>query len=184
MTEILAAAGAGDPEAAGRLLPLVYEELRRLAHDSMAKEPAGHTLQPTALVHEAYLRLVGDQDMRWKSRGHFFGAAAEAIRRILVEKARQKLGPRRGGGVAHVALNEEIDAAVPRSDEILHLHTALDDLANESPIKAELVKLRYFAGLGHQEAAEALGLSRSTADRYWAYAKAYLYAALQDQEEN
>jgi len=182
VTKILSQIESGDPSAAEQLLPLVYDELRKLAAAKMAQEKAGQTLQATALVHEAYVRLVDvDKAHHWNSRGHFFGAAAEAMRRILVERARQKLGPRRGGGLVHVRLNEALDVADPRSAEILHVHSALDDLADESPAKAELVKLRYFAGLSHQEAAEALGLSRSTADRHWAYAKAYLYAALQDE---
>jgi RNA polymerase sigma factor (TIGR02999 family) len=185
VTHILSQIESGDPSAAEQLLPLVYEELRKLAAAKLAHEKAGQTLQATALVHEAYLRLVDIEKVRhWNSRGHFFGAAAEAMRRILVEKARQKLGPRRGGGIVHVKLDEAFDAVDSRADEILHVNRALDDLANESHVKAELVKLRYFAGLSHQEAAEALGLSRSTADRYWAYAKAYLYASLQDQEND
>lgn len=183
VTRILSQIEAGDSSAADQLLPLVYKELRRLAAAKLTNEKPGQTLQATALVHEAYIRLVNvEKAQHWSSRGHFFGAAAEAMRRILVEKARQKLGPRRGGGVVHVRFNEALDVADPRAHEIVDLHRALDDLANESPIKAELVKLRYFAGLSHMEAAEALGLPRSTADRYWAYAKAFLYAALQDQE--
>ena len=182
VTRILSAIEQGDPSAAEQLLPLVYDELRKLAAQKMAQEKPGQTLQATALVHEAYLRLVDvEKAQHWNSRGHFFGAAAEAMRRILVEKARQKLGPRRGGGVAPVKLNEALDVAAPRADEVLQVHDALEDLAEESPVKAELVKLRYFGGLGHQEAAEALGLTRATADRYWAYAKAYLYASLEDR---
>ena len=182
VTQILSTIEEGDPSAAGQLLPLVYEELRRLAAQKLAQEKPGQTLQATALVHEAYLRLVDvEKAKHWNSRGHFFAAAAEAMRRILVERARQKLGPQRGGGRARLELEEALDLVDPRANEILHIHSALEALARESPIKAELVKLRYFCGLSHQEAAESLGLSRATADRYWAYAKAFLFAALQDE---
>jgi RNA polymerase sigma factor (TIGR02999 family) len=181
VTSILCAIEQGDASAAEQLLPLVYEELRKLAAAKLAREKPGQTLQATALVHEAYIRLVDVGKARhWNSRGHFFAAAAEAMRRILVELARQKLGPRRGGGRARLQLEEALDVIDFRADEILHVHGALEALSGESPIKAELVKLRYFCGLSHQEAAEALGLSRATADRYWAYAKAFLFAALQD----
>jgi RNA polymerase sigma factor (TIGR02999 family) len=182
VTQILDAIEQGDSHAAGQLLPLVYDELRRLAAQKLASEKPGQTLEATALVHEAYIRLVDvEKAQHWNSRGHFFAAAAEAMRRILVEKARQKLGPQRGGGRARLNLEEALDFVDPRANEILHVHSALDALARESPIKAELVKLRYFGGLSHQEAAESLGLSRATADRYWAYAKAFLFAALQDE---
>ena len=182
VTGILSRIESGDPSAADELLPLVYGELRKLAAARLAQERPGQTLQATALVHDAYLRLVDvKQAQQWKSRGHFFGAAAEAMRRILVEKARQKLGPRRGGGRAQVQLEASLDFADNRADEILRVHTALNDLAGESPVKAELVKLRFFGGLSHQEAAEVLGISRATADRYWAYAKAWLFAALEDE---
>ena len=182
LTRILSAIEQGDEQAAGQLLPLVYDELRRLAARRLAQEKPGQTLQATALVHEAYLRLVDvEKAQHWNSRGHFFAAAAEAMRRILVERARQKLGPQRGGGRAHFNLDEVLDVVDPEADEILHVHSALDALARESLIKAELVKLRYFCGLSHQEAAESLGLSRATADRYWAYAKAFLFAALEDE---
>jgi RNA polymerase sigma factor (TIGR02999 family) len=183
VTQILSQIESGDPTAAELLLPLVYKELRKLAGAKLANEKPGQTLEATALVHEAYLRLVDvKKAQHWNSRGHFFGAAAEAMRRILVEKARQKLGPKRGGRLAHVKLDEALDVVDPRADEILHVHLALEDLAAESPVKAELVKLRYFGGLTHQQAAEALGLSRATADRYWAYAKSFLYAALEDDQ--
>lgn len=182
VTRILSSIQQGNPHAAEELLPLVYDELRKLASQRLAQEKPGQTLQATALVHEAYLRLVDvDKIQHWNSRGHFFAAAAEAMRRILVEKARQKLGPQRGGGRLRLNLNEALDVIDPRADEILQVHSALEALACESPIKADLVKLRYFGGLSHQEAAESLGLSRATADRYWAYAKAFLYAALQDE---
>lgn len=181
VTQILSQIEQGDPSAAEQLLPLVYQELRKLAAARLANEKPGQTLQATALVHDAYLRLVDvEQAQHWNSRGHFFSAAAEAMRRILVERARQKRGPRRGGGLARVSLDEAVALADSRADEILCVHAALEDLAAESPVKAELVKLRYFAGLKHQEAADALGLSRATADRYWAYSKAFLFAALRD----
>lgn len=184
VTQVLAAMDAGDPQAAGHLLPLVYDELRKLAMARLAQEKPGQTLQPTALVHEAYLRLVGNStSQQWNSRGHFFGAAAEAMRRILVEMARRKAGPQRGGHLIRVPLEDDLVANDQQPEIILQIHHALDDLARESPDKAELVKLRFFAGLSHQEAAEALGISRATADRYWAYAKAFLFAALQDQEK-
>jgi RNA polymerase sigma factor (TIGR02999 family) len=181
VTQILSAIEQGDPSAAEQLLPLVYDELRKLAAARLAQEMPGQTLQATALVHEAYIRLVDvETAQHWNSRGHFFAAAAEAMRRILVERARQKLGPQRGGGRARLDLEEALDIIDPRADEILHVHAALEALAGESPVKAELVKLRYFCGLSHQEAAASLGLSRATADRYWAYAKAFLFAALED----
>src|SRR5687767_5371559 len=187
VTRLLDAAAAGDRQAAADLLPLVYAELRKLAAARLAHEKPGQTLDATALVHEAYLRLAaspgqasagrksGEDDPHWNSRGHFFAAAAEAMRRILVERARQKAGPVRGGHRTRVSL-EEVDVATSQPAEILAVHEALDALAADSPAQAELVKLRYFAGLSHQEAAEALGISRATADRYWAYAKAFLYA--------
>jgi RNA polymerase sigma factor (TIGR02999 family) len=182
VTQILSAIEQGDASASGQLLPLVYDELRKLAAAKLAQEKPGQTLQATALVHEAYIRLVDvEKAQHWNSRGHFFAAAAEAMRRILVEKARQKLGPQRGGGRPRLNLEEALDVVDPRANEILHVHSALEALAGESPMKAELVKLRYFCGLSHQEAAESLGLSRATADRYWAYAKAFLFAALQDE---
>jgi RNA polymerase sigma factor (TIGR02999 family) len=181
VTRILSQIESGDPAAAEQLLPLVYDELRKLAAARLAHEKPGQTLQATALVHDAYLRLVDvEKAQHWDSRGHFFAAAAEAMRRILVEKARQKLGPRRGGGRIPVCLEDAHNVVDPRADEILLIHDALAALAAESPIKAELVKLRYFGGLSHQEAAQLLGLSRATADRYWTYAKAFLFAAFQD----
>jgi RNA polymerase sigma factor (TIGR02999 family) len=183
VTQILSQIEQGDPSVAERLLPLVYDELRKLAAARLAHEKPGQTLQATALVHDAYIRLVDVQRAQhWKSRGHFFGAAAEAMRRILVEKARQKLGPRRGGERRRLHLDQGLDVVDDRADEILLVHAALEDLASESRVKAELVKLRYFGGLSHQEAAKSLGISRATADRYWTYAKAYLYAALEDEK--
>jgi RNA polymerase sigma factor (TIGR02999 family) len=176
VTRILAALEEGDPQAAGQLLPLVYDELRRLAAQNLARERPGQTLTPTALVHEAYLRLIGQGDEpRWESRGHFYVAAAEAMRRILVENARQKRSLKRGGDRVRQPLDEaELAAPGPRED-LLALDEALDRLAAKDPTKAELVKLRYFAGLTGEQAARALGISRATADRYWAYARAWLH---------
>ena len=161
----------GDPIAADQLLVLVYSELRRLAAAKMSREAPGQTLQPTALVHEAWLRLGGD-GQRWENRAHFFGAAAEAMRRILIDRARRKLAARHGGGSAHLDV-AEIDIAAPgKDDELLAVHEALDALAAHDTRKAELVKLRYFAGLSVEEAAEVLGISAPTAKRDWAYARA------------
>jgi RNA polymerase sigma factor (TIGR02999 family) len=183
LTLILDRAAQGDPQAAEQLLPLVYDELRKLAAVRMAQEKPGQTFQATALVHEAYVRLVqGEPAQEWNSRGHFFAAAAEAMRRILVERARQKRGPRRGGDRVRVSLDLACDVADDRSEELLAVSDSLAALAAESPLKADLVKLRYFVGMSHQEAADALGISRATADRYWAYAKAFLYSALEDAD--
>jgi RNA polymerase sigma factor (TIGR02999 family) len=183
VTRILAGIEEGDPTAAEKLLPLVYDELRTLAAQRLSQERPGQTLQATALVHEAYIRLVdGEKAQNWNSRGHFFAAAAEAMRRILVERARQKLGPKRGGGRIRVNLNVATDLADQRAGELLAVDEALDALAAESPVQAELVKLRYFAGMSHQDAAAALGISRATADRYWAYAKSFLFDALRDSD--
>jgi RNA polymerase sigma factor (TIGR02999 family) len=175
VTQLLDAAAAGDAKAAAELLPLVYDELRKLAAARMADEKPGQTLQATALVHEAYLRLVGPGDVaRWDGRGHFFAAAAEAMRRILVESARRKAAVKRGG----VAVREELfyaEVVAPEpDDELLALDEALTLLGQTDAVAAELVKLRYFAGLTGAEAAAALGLSARTADRTWAYARAWL----------
>jgi RNA polymerase sigma factor (TIGR02999 family) len=181
VTSILNDLEKTDAGAAEKLLPLVYDELRKLAAQRLAREKPGQTLQATALVHEAYLRLVGTNGPQtWKSRGHFFAAAAEAMRRILVERARRRLSVRHGGWWSRVELDASADAAEPKAREIVQVHEALKLLARESPVKAELVKLRYFGGLSHQEAAELLDISRATADRYWVYAKAFLFAALRD----
>ena len=181
VTRLLKAWSGGDSAALERLTPLVYQELRRLAALRLGHEKPGQTLSATALVHEAYIRLVDTSNpQEWNSRGHFFAAAAEAMRRILVERARQKRGPKRGGNQARVSLDQAVDLADQQADQILAVSEALDALARESPVKAELVKLRYFAGLSHQDAAAALGISRATADRYWAYAKAFLFAELHD----
>jgi RNA polymerase sigma factor (TIGR02999 family) len=179
ITKILNAIQHGDPTAADQLLPLVYDELRRLAASRMARESPGQTLQATALVHEAYLRLVGTGvGPAWDSRGHFFAAAAEAMRRILVERARR---------TARRPKRAPLDSAVSQkpnpTDDVLAVDEALAKFAAESPQKAQLVKLRYFAGLTLEEAAEVLGISRATASRYWAYAKAWLYRAIQDRQE-
>jgi RNA polymerase sigma factor (TIGR02999 family) len=179
VTHILSAIEQGDPHAAEELLPLVYNELRRLAAERMAHERPGQTLQATALVHEAYLRLVaGENSQQWNSRGHFFAAAAEAMRRILVENARRKSGPKHGGGHQRVNLDEAVSYTPEPVEDVLALNEALDKLAHEDPKKAELVELRYFTGLSVQEAAEVLGISRATADRYWAYAKVWLYCEI------
>jgi RNA polymerase sigma factor (TIGR02999 family) len=166
----------GKPETAQRLLPLVYDELRRLARSQLEHERAGHTLQATALVHEAYLRLVGPEDEpQWDSRGHFFGAAAEAMRRILVENARRKGRLKRGGDLEREELFAETIVAPEVNSDVLELDAALEQFEQQHPRKAELVKLRYFAGLTLPQAAEVLGIGVSTADRDWAYAKAWLF---------
>jgi RNA polymerase sigma factor (TIGR02999 family) len=179
VTRVLSAIEEGDPHAAEQLLPLVYQELRQLAAQKLAQEKPGQTLEATALVHEAYLRLVDTKKAQhWNSRGHFFAAAAEAMRRILVEEARRKRRSRHGGGFQRVNLEEAVSYTQESADELLSVNEALDKLAQEDPKKAELVKLRFFAGLSVQEAADVLGISRATADRYWAYAKAWLYCAI------
>jgi RNA polymerase sigma factor (TIGR02999 family) len=175
VTRILSAIEQGDPQAAEQLLPLVYDELRRLAAEKMAQEKPGQTLQATALVHEAYIRLVDvEKAQHWDSRRHFFAAAAEAMRRILVENARRKRGPKHGGAHARQELMEADVAAPEESERLLALDEALTKLAGRDPKVAELVKLRYFAGLTIKQAAEILGVSPRTADHYWAYAKAWL----------
>ena len=180
VTRILSAVGAGDPGAASKLLPLVYEELRRLAAQRLASERSDHTLQATALVHEAYVRLVdSDQPDHWDGRGHFFAAAAEAIRRILIDSARRKRRPKHGGGRARVDLDEAAKVTRSPSDDLLALDEALTKLAAEEPVKAELVKLRFFAGMTIPEAARVLGISHATAERYWTYARAWLYAEIE-----
>lgn len=175
VTRILVAIQQGDPQASEELLPLVYEELRKLAAQRMAQENPGQTLQATALVHEAYLRLVdGEMEKHWDSRGHFFAAAAEAMRRILVDQARRKKSSKRGGEVHRIDLND-IEATMGASaDDILDLSEALEKLHALDPVKADLVKLRFFAGLTTPQAAQHLGISSSTADNYWAYARCWL----------
>ena len=179
VTQILHAIDAGDPKAGEQLLPLVYDELRKLAMHKMAQEKPGQTLQATALVHEAWLRLVGGEEQRvWNSRGHFFGAAAEAMRRILVDRARKKDRVRHGGELERVDLDHVTVATEDNDDTVLAIHEALEKLALESPQKTEIVKLRYFTGLEHAEIAEALGISEPTVRRHWAYARSWLYAEL------
>jgi RNA polymerase sigma factor (TIGR02999 family) len=173
VTRILSAIEQGDPKSAEQLLPLVYDELRKLAAQKLAHENPGQTLQATALVHDAYLRLVGHDGQRsWKDRGHFFAAAAQAMRRILIDNARRKQSKKRGDGLRRQPL--EAIAAPEIDEELVLLDEALQKLADADPIKARLVELRYFAGLTADEAAQVLGISPATADRYWAYARAWL----------
>jgi RNA polymerase sigma factor (TIGR02999 family) len=175
VTRILSALEAGDAQAAGQLLPLVYDELRKLAAARLAKEAPGNTLDATALVHEAYLRLVGQADAtRWDHRGHFFAAAAKAMRRILIERARHKQRLIHGGGRRRKQIDLNYVAAHEPAEELLALDAALAKLAQHDPLKARLVELRYFAGLTSDQAAEILGISPSTADRHWVYARAWL----------
>ena len=177
VTRIINRVQQGDPQAAAELLPLVYDELRQIAAAKMAHEMAGHTLQPTALVHEAWLRLAGaDGEAQFQNRAHFFGAAAEAMRRILIDRARRKQAVRHGGDQQRVDL-EAIEIAAPAEDEeLLAVNEALDRFATVDARKAELVKLRYFAGLTTEEAAQVLGISEPTAKRWWAYARAWLFS--------
>jgi len=179
VTVILNRAQQGDPAAAQALLPLVYEELRKLAAAKMAGESAGHTLQPTALVHEAWLRLVGNEpSQQWNGRGHFFGAAAEAMRRILVENARRKARLRHGGQLQRVDLTSLDIANTSDDDQVLAVSEALDKLAARDPVGAELIKLRFFVGVSQAEAAQLLGLPERTAGRAWAFARAWLHEEL------
>ena len=174
VTRILDAIDHGDPKAAEKLLPLVYEELRKLAVSKMAREPAGHTLQPTALVHEAWLRLVEAKSQSWENRSHFFAAAAEAMRRVLIDRARRRKALRHGGGQQQVNL-EEIEIPAPADDDdLLAVNEALERLATRDSRKAELVKLRYFVGLTFEETAAVLGIAVPTAKQWWAYARAWL----------
>ena len=181
VTRILERAQQGDPKAAGELLPLVYDELRLLAAHKMASEAPGHTLQPTALVHEAWLRLGGEAQPGWQSRGHFFAAAAEAMRRILVERARDRLAAKRGGGIQPLDVDEiEIPAPVRDDDTLLRINEALDKFATIDSRKTELVKLRYFVGLNFEEAADALNIAVPTAKQWWAYARSWLAVEMRD----
>ena len=175
ITLILQRLGAGDPRAADELMPLVYGELRQLAAAKMGRESAGHTLQPTALVHEAWLRLGGDAQPDWQNRRHFFGAAAEAMRRILIEQARRRNAERRGGGLVPAQLDEAAVAVAGSDEQVLALNDALEKLAALDPPKAELVKLRFFAGFSVEEAAAALDISVPTAVRWWAFARVWLF---------
>jgi RNA polymerase sigma factor (TIGR02999 family) len=174
VTRILDAIRQGDSKAADELLPLVYDELRKLAAHKMAGEAPGHTLQPTALVHEAWLRLGGSGQPRWENRSHFFGAAAEAMRRILVDHARRKQSQKRGAGAAREELHDSVLVLAAPPDEMLAVDEALDDLAAKDPPAAELVKLRYFVGMTMEEAALAMGLSKRTAEGLWTYARVWL----------
>jgi RNA polymerase sigma factor (TIGR02999 family) len=179
VTHILERVEQGDPAAADELLPLLYDELRRLAAHKMSNEAQGHTLQPTALVHEAWLRLVGNENKKWGGRAHFFAAAAEAMRRILIDRARRKKAQRHGGGQQRVDI-QEVDLASPiDDDQLLAVNEALDKLAVQNKVEAELVKLRYFVGMTNDEAAEALGVSPRTAKYYWTHARAWLYREIE-----
>jgi RNA polymerase sigma factor (TIGR02999 family) len=180
VTRILSAVEQGESHAAEQLLPLVYQELRQLAAQKLAQEAPSQTLQATALVHEAYLRLVGTGPAQgWNSRGHFFGAAAEAMRRIIIEQARRKRCHRQGGGLNRLPIDQVEIAAPEPAPDVLALNDALERFEQIDPTKAALVKLRYFAGLTTKQAAEALGISTTTADRYWSYAGAWLHAEMQ-----
>lgn len=179
VTQLLDAIDSGDPKAADELLPLVYEELRRLAAHKMAGERAEHTLQPTALVHEAWLRLTDKPSRSFASRRHFFAAAAQAMRHLLIERARRRLRGRHGGSYERVDV-DGLDLAAPTDDDrLLQINAALDELAISAPAKAEVVKLRFFVGLEEQEIAELLHLSPRTVERYWSYAKAWLFERIQ-----
>jgi RNA polymerase sigma factor (TIGR02999 family) len=174
VTKILGAIEDGDPKASAELLPLVYEELRKLAAHKMSNEAPGQTLQPTALVHEAWLRLTGGRNVQWQGRAHFFGAAAEAMRRILINRVRKKKAMRHGGGQQKVDITEQNLASPTKDETLLAVDEALEKFAAEDPEKAELVKLRYFVGMSVEETAEVLGISVPTANRWWSYARAWL----------
>jgi RNA polymerase sigma factor (TIGR02999 family) len=182
ITRILNAIEQGDPQAAGQLWPLVYDELRQLAAAHLAREKPGHTLNATALVHEAYFRLTADQDQTFANRRHFFAAAARAMRRILVESARAKGREKRGGGRRREHTDLDTLSAGGPAEEILALHEALERFAAHDPLKAQLVELRFFAGLTLEQASECLNISLSTADRGWRYARAWLYAAMAEDD--
>lgn len=181
VTRILNSIGNGDPKAAEELLPLVYGELRKLAAQKMAAEKSGQTLQPTALVHEAWLRLSGNDDQSWDNSGHFFKAAAESMRRILIENARRKQRQRHGGGLGRLNLDDVKIAINADDDSVLALNDALEKLADLDSVKAELVKLRFFAGMSNEEAAQALGLSVTTVKRYWTFTRAWLFQQITEQ---
>jgi RNA polymerase sigma factor (TIGR02999 family) len=175
VTHILQAIKQGDPKAADELLPLVYEELRKLAAHRMASEASGHTLQPTALVHEAWMRLAGGENPKFDGRAHFFAAAAEAMRRILIDRARRKKARRHGGGQERVELDEVDFARQKDDDQLLAMNDALDKLAAQNKVEAELVKLRYFVGMTNTEASEVLGITEASAKHYWIHARTWLY---------
>jgi RNA polymerase sigma factor (TIGR02999 family) len=181
VTQILTAIEQGDAKAADKLLPLVYEELRKLAAHKMANEAAGQTLQATALVHEAWMRLVGKENPKFENRAHLFAAAAEAMRRILIENARRKRALRHGGGQQRVEFDQAELASATDDDQLLAVNEALDKLATQTKVEAELVKLRYFVGMTLEEAADVLGISPRTADNYWAHARAWLFHELKGQ---
>jgi RNA polymerase sigma factor (TIGR02999 family) len=182
VTRILNAIERGDAKATEELLPLVYEELRILAAQKLSHEPPGQTLQATALVHEAYLRLVSDEPRNWENRGHFFAAAAEAMRRILVENARRRNRLKRGDGRHRIELKDAEIAVDGAGDDLLALDEALTKLAQEDPAKADLVKLRYFAGLTLDQAAQAMNISRATASRHWSFAQAWLFHEINEDD--
>ena len=181
VTHILDAIGQGNSQAADQLLPLVYQELRKLAAHKMASESPGQTLQPTALVHEAWLTLVGQENRKWQDRNHFFAAAAEAMRRILVDNARRKRTLRHGGGQRRVEL-DDVKLVVENDDHLLAVNDALEKFAAKDKQKADLVKLRYFVGMTIREAAAVLGISEGTAKRHWAYARAWLYTEIRAEQ--
>jgi RNA polymerase sigma factor (TIGR02999 family) len=184
VTQILGAMQQGDPKAATELLPLVYQELRRLAAYRMANELPGQTLQPTALVHEVWLKLVGNEQQTWQNRAHFFGAAAEAMRRILIDNGRRKRAQKHGGCQQRLNIADLDLAGEAKDDELLAVHEALDQFAAQDKEKAELVKLRYFAGLSFEEVAEVLNISVPTAKRWWAYARASLFQEIKRQQNS
>jgi RNA polymerase sigma factor (TIGR02999 family) len=174
-TLLLTAVGQGEPKAAEKLLELLYEELRKLAASKMAQEKPDQTLQPTALVHEAWLRLVGSQNPRFENRAHFFAAAAEAMRRILIDRARSKLAVRHGGNLTRVDLDEQSLTAIAPDEQLLAVHEVLDNLAKTHPDEAEVVKLRYFVGMTNEETAQALGISIGTVKNYWTFARIWIF---------
>jgi RNA polymerase sigma factor (TIGR02999 family) len=180
---ILASLESGDAKSAEELLPLVYTELRKLAAHKMASEPPGQTLQPTALVHEAWLRIAGPERQKWQNRAHFFAAAAEAMRRILIDNARRKRAQRHGGGQHRVELEQIEIASTAKDDQLLAVHDALEKLEAEEKQMAELVKLRFFVGLTNKEAADILGVSEPTVERWWAFARAWLYREIQSEDD-
>jgi RNA polymerase sigma factor (TIGR02999 family) len=182
VTQMLRAASGGDPKASADLLPLVYSELRKLARARMAKTPPGNTLQPTALVHDAYMRLVGSDDPSWDSRGHFFGAAALAMRQILVEQARRKAGRKHGGNRKRIDIDAMEPTIEPPSEDVLALDEAMTQLEQADPRQARIVMLRYYAGLTTEETAAALGVSTRTVEREWRFARTFLFALLSDPE--
>ena len=184
VTTILERIDHGEPKAAGELLPLVYDKLREVAAAKMAREPAGHTLQPTALVHEAYIRLLGQEWQQWQNSRHFFSAAAEAMRRILVERARKKARQKRGGGLQRLDIERVTVAAEEDEETVLFVDDALEKLSKKDPTCVELIKLRFFAGISNHEAAKMLGLAERTAKRNWAYARAWLASEIERMKKD